>query len=167
MAVLPIRTFPDEVLKKKAKEIENINGDVAKLAQDMLETMYQAPGIGLAAPQVGESIRLIVFDISHKEEKPDPHILINPVITAFEGEEVMEEGCLSVPGVYAKVRRPAKIEVKGFDIDGNEVVMQVDGLMARVIQHEVDHLDGYLFIDRLSRIRRDMIKKKLLKAKAK
>ena len=164
MAILQIRTYPDEVLKKRACEIENIDGAIAKLAEDMLETMYEAPGIGLAAPQVGESIRLIVFDVSHKEEKPEPHILVNPVITATEGEEVMEEGCLSVPGIYAKVKRPAKVEVKGYDLDGNEVVMQAEGLLARVILHEVDHLDGYVFLDRLSRVRRQMALKKYLKS---
>ena len=165
MGILEIKTFPDEVLKRKAEEVKDINAEIAKLAEDMLETMYSAPGIGLAAPQVGRSLRVIVFDISHKEGEKRPYILINPVITAAEGLEVMEEGCLSIPGVYAHVKRAARVEVKGYDLDGREVTLQAEGLLARVIQHEVDHLDGVLFIDRLSRIRREMIKKKLLRKK--
>ena len=165
MGILEIRTFPDEVLKRKAEEVKDINAEIAKLAEDMLDTMYSAPGIGLAAPQVGRSLRVIVFDISHKEGEKRPYILINPVITAAEGSEVMEEGCLSIPGVYAHVKRAARVEVKGYDLDGREVTLQAEGLLARVIQHEVDHLDGVLFIDRLSRIRREIIKKKLLRKK--
>ena len=161
MAVLNIRTIPDKILRLKAKEVENINGEIAKLAKDMLDTMYEAPGIGLAAPQVGESLRLIVFDIWHTEEKPDPHILINPVITAKEGEELGEEGCLSVPGIRAEVKRSFAVEVKGYDLSEKEIVFQADGLLARVIQHEIDHLDGILFIDRLSRIKRELIKKRI------
>ncbi len=165
VGILEIRTFPDKVLKVRAEEVKDINGEIARLAEDMLETMYNAPGIGLAAPQVGKSLRVIVFDISHKEGEKRPYILINPVVTATEGSEVMEEGCLSVPGVYAHVKRAAKVEVKGYDLDGKEVTLQAEGLLARVIQHEVDHLDGILFIDRLSRIRREMIKKRLLREK--
>ncbi len=163
VGILQIRTVPDEVLRQRAREVEDIDGEVVKLAEDMLETMYDAPGIGLAAPQVGRSIRLIVFDISHKEGEKEPYVLVNPVITASEGTEVMEEGCLSVPGIYAKVRRAAGVEVRGYDLDGKEVVMQADGLLARVIQHEIDHLDGVLFIDRLGRVRREMIMRKLMR----
>ncbi len=161
MGVLDIKTIPDKVLRVKAKEVENINGEIAKLAKDMLDTMYEAPGIGLAAPQVGRSLRLIVFDIWHTEEKPNPHILINPVITAKEGEELGEEGCLSVPGIRAEVKRSFAVEVKGYDLNEREVVLQADGLLARVIQHEIDHLDGILFIDRLSKIKRELIKKRI------
>ena len=127
--------------------------------------MYEAHGIGLAAPQVGYSIRVIVFDIEHPEGEKNPQVLINPVILEAEGEEVMEEGCLSVPGIRAEVKRKAKVLVKGYNLDEKEVIIEADGLLARVIQHEVDHLDGILFFDRISRIRREMIKKKLLRAK--
>ncbi len=166
MAVLEIKKYPDSVLREKAKSVENVDGKLVKLAEDMLETMYAAPGIGLAAPQVGESLRIIVFDVGHSQGEPEPHVLINPVITASEGEEIAEEGCLSLPGIYTNVKRAAKVEVKGYDLDGNEVVMQAEGLMARVLQHEIDHLEGKLLIDRLSRVRQHMIKKKLKKALA-
>ncbi len=161
MAVLEIKKIPEKVLRSRAEEVKSINGEIASLAQDMLETMYDAPGIGLAAPQVGKPIRLIVFDIWHPEDEPNPHVLINPVITAKEGLDVMEEGCLSVPGVRAEVKRSYRVEVKGYDLNEKEVVLEAEGLLARVLQHEIDHLDGVLFIDRLSRVKRELIKKRL------
>ncbi len=162
MGLLQIRTYPDQVLLSKAAEVEEIDGKLVSLARDMLETMYDAPGIGLAAPQVGIPLRLIVFDVE-RENGGNPHVLVNPVITATEGEEVAEEGCLSLPGLYASVKRARAVEVKGYDLDGKEVVMQAEGLMARVIQHEIDHLDGRLFVDRVGKFRRQMLLKKYMK----
>ncbi len=160
MAILQIRKYPDRVLSTKASEVEDIGGEIVDLANSMLETMYKAPGIGLAAPQVGRSIRLIVFDIGHTEGEPEPHIVVNPVITASEGEDIQEEGCLSLPGIYASVKRAYAVELKGYDLEGREITMQAEGLLARVIQHEVDHLDGKLFVDRMSKVRRNLLLKR-------
>ncbi len=160
----PILTFPNPLLYKKSEEVREIDGTLVQLVEEMLETMYQAPGIGLAAPQIGENIRLIVFDLSDPEApERRPHHLINPVITASEGEEVGEEGCLSVPGIREKVKRHAHIEVKGLDLEGRERVYEAQGLLARMFQHEIDHLNGILFIDRLGPIKRRRIKSLLLK----
>ena len=160
----PILTFPHPLLYKKSREVEELNGALARLVEEMLETMYGAPGIGLAAPQIGENIRLIVFDLSDPEApERRPHHLINPVITALEGEEVGEEGCLSVPGVREKVKRYARVEVKGLDLQGRERIFEAQGLLARMFQHEIDHLDGVLFIDRLGPIKRRRLKSLLLK----
>ncbi len=164
MALLEIKKIPEKVLRAKAKEIVSIDDRIATLARDMLETMYAAPGIGLAAPQVGESVRLIVFDVWHTENKPDPHVLVNPVITAEEGEDIMEEGCLSIPGVRAEVKRSFRVEVKGYNLDEKEIVLQAEGLLARVLQHEIDHLNGILFIDKLSRVKRELIKKRIMRS---
>jgi len=161
-----ILTFPNPLLYKKSREVKELNDAVVRLVEDMLETMYQAPGIGLAAPQIGENLRLIVFDLSDSQApQRRPHYLINPVITAFEGEEVGEEGCLSVPGVREKVKRYARVEVKGIDLDGRERVWEAEGLLARMFQHEIDHLEGVLFIDRLGPIKRRRLKSMLLKKK--
>ncbi len=160
----PILTFPNPLLYRKSREVKEINGGLVQLVEEMLETMYQAPGIGLAAPQIGENLRLIVFDLSDPEApQRRPQHLINPVITAWEGEEVGEEGCLSVPGVREKVKRYARVEVKGMDLEGRERVFEAQGLLARMFQHEIDHLDGILFIDRLGPIKRRRIKGMLLK----
>ncbi len=160
----PILTFPNPLLYRKSREVKEINGGLVQLVEEMLETMYQAPGIGLAAPQIGENLRLIVFDLSDPEApQRRPQHLINPIITAWEGEEVGEEGCLSVPGVREKVKRHARVEVKGVDLEGRERVFEAQGLLARMFQHEIDHLDGILFIDRLGPIKRRRIKGMLLK----
>ncbi len=162
--VKEILTFPNPILYKRSREIKEVNGKLVKLVDDMLETMYKAPGIGLAAPQIGENIRLIVFDLSPRESKEKrPQYLINPVITASEGIVVEEEGCLSVPNVREKVKRYAHVEVKGLDLDGKEKIWEAQGLLAVVFQHEIDHLNGVLFIDRLGPVKRRRIKKKLLR----
>ncbi len=162
--VRSILTFPHPLLYKKSRDVKELDGALVRLVEDMLETMYQAPGIGLAAPQIGENIRLIVFDLSDPEfPQRKPHCLINPVITAYEGETVEEEGCLSVPGVRERVKRYARVEVKGIDLDGRERVWEAQGLLARMFQHEIDHLEGILFIDRLGPIKRRRLKSMLLK----
>ncbi|MGB9668052.1 MAG: peptide deformylase [Thermosulfidibacteraceae bacterium] len=165
MGILKIRVWPDEVLKKKAKEVTEIGGEIVKLSQDMLETMYNSRGIGLAATQVGVLKRIIVIDTNYPEDQKNPLILINPVIVESEGEEIMEEGCLSLPGITTEVKRAYRILVKGFDLDGRELEIEATGLNARVIQHEIDHLNGKLFIDRIGKVRRELLKKKLKKLK--
>jgi len=153
--ILPINIYGDEVLRKKARPIEEITPELVRLAQDMLETMYEAPGIGLAAPQIGKDIRLVVVDITREDdEKRDPIILFNPEIEPEEGENPVvpyEEGCLSVPDVYADVMRPERICVRYQNEKGESVERRnIDGLLARCLQHEVDHLNGVLFVDKIS-----------------
>lgn len=147
MSVLPIRTFGDPVLRDKARPVEAFDDALEQLAEDMIRTMHEAPGVGLAAPQVGRPIRLIVFDIGGEE--PDPRAIANPVLKNEWGEQIAEEGCLSLPGLYYPVKRAAKVWAEGFDMKGQEVTIEAEQLLARVLQHEVDHLNGVLFIDRL------------------
>ncbi len=157
---------PDPILRKKCLPLEKVDDNLQKLMQEMLETMYQAPGIGLAAVQVGILKRVVVIDISRDENKKDPLYLINPVITHQSKEtSVYEEGCLSLPGQFAEIERPANCMVKYIDYNGKEQEIKADGLLATCIQHEVDHLDGILFIDYLSKLKKDMIIKKLVKHK--
>jgi peptide deformylase len=163
MAVLEIRKYPNEVLKKKALPVENIDKDLQRLIDDMLETMHAASGIGLAAPQIGVSKRLIVVDVSTKDEKYPPVILINPETIETGGFIDSEEGCLSIPGYISTIRRAEKIVVRGLDRDGKPVQFEANGLFARAIQHEIDHLDGILFVDRMSYIKREFFKKRYLK----
>lgn len=163
MSVLEIVKYGNPVLIQKAKEIESIDQVIIKLAQDMVLTMHAAPGIGLAAPQVNQSVRLITVDISVGENKKDLIVLINPEIVSKEGEQVEEEGCLSVPNIQEKVARPFRVVVKGIDLNGKERRFEADGLMARVFCHEVDHTNGKLFIDNLSPLKRGLIKKILRK----
>ncbi len=163
MPVLEIAKYGNPVLIQRAQEIENIDQVIIKLAQDMVLTMHAAPGIGLAAPQVNRSIRLITVDISVGENKRDLIVLINPEIVSQEGEQVEEEGCLSVPDIREKVVRPARVVVRGIDLNGKERRVEVDGLMARVFCHELDHINGKLFIDNLSPLKRGLIKKVLRK----
>ncbi|MFH2012740.1 MAG: peptide deformylase [Pseudomonadota bacterium] len=163
MSILKILTYPDPVLKKKAKPVEIIDEKIKKLAKDMIETMYDAPGIGLAAPQVGESCRLITVDVARKDESLI--VLINPEIISAEGECAEEEGCLSVPDFNEVVLRKKMVVVKGLDIEGREIQIPAEGLLAIVIQHEIDHLNGILIIDRVSKLKRDIFKKKLSKKK--
>jgi peptide deformylase len=144
MAGIDIRVLGDPVLKQKAAEVNDIDGKLARLAEDMLAAMYAAPGIGLAAPQVGVSKRFFVYD--HGE---GAHTLINPVITESRGEWSYEEGCLSVPGLYFEIVRPKEIHITGYDLDGNEVSIEADELEARLFQHELDHLDGVLLLEHL------------------
>lgn len=168
MAILDINIYGDEVLRVKAKPVEKVTPELVQLAHDMLETMYEAPGIGLAAPQIGKSIRLIVCDVTREEDDArDPHIFFNPEISAEDGENPLlpyEEGCLSVPEIYAEVMRPGRIRVKALDINGNAIELRnVDGLLARCIQHEVDHLEGVLFVDKISAADRALNQSKLKK----
>jgi len=163
MAILEIRTYPDDVLKKKALPVEKVDKSLQRLIDNMIETMYAAPGIGLAAPQVGVSKRLLVIDISSKEEKIPLIVLINPEITESDGLIDSEEGCLSLPDYTTVVKRADRLIVKGLDRDGSPVEMECTGLLARAIQHEIDHLDGVLIVDRLSAVKREFFKKRYLK----
>ena len=161
-----ILTEPDPILRKKCEPLETVDIDTKKLMDDMLETMYAAPGIGLAAVQVGILKRLVVIDISKGEEKKKPIFLINPQIMHQSKEtSVYEEGCLSLPGQFAEIERPAECTIKYIDYNGKEKDLKADGLLATCIQHEVDHLNGILFIDYLSKLKKDMIIKKLVKQK--
>jgi peptide deformylase len=162
MAKLEILEFPDPRLRTVAKPVEKVDDELRKLIDDMFETMYACPGIGLAATQVNVHQRLIVMDLS--EDQSQPRVFINPEITPLTDELApYEEGCLSVPGFYEKVQRTARVSIKALDRDGNEFEEEADELLATCIQHEIDHLDGKLFVDYVSRLKRDRIKKKLEK----
>lgn len=161
MAILNILHFPDERLRRKASPVEKVDDDVRQLVSNMFETMYDAPGIGLAAIQVNVPSRVIVVDIS--EDKSEPLALINPEIIRLDGVEEMDEGCLSVPGIFEKVKRADSITVKALNPEGEEFQLDADGLLAVCIQHEIDHLDGKLFIDYLSELKRQRIRKKMVK----
>ena len=163
MALLPILNFPDPRLRTKAKPVTVVNDAIRTLASDMLETMYAAPGIGLAASQVDKHIQLIVMDLS--EDRDNPLVFINPKITPLSDEtQPYEEGCLSIPEVYEKVDRSAKIKIDALDLQGNPFTLEAEGLLAVCIQHEMDHLDGKLFVDYLSPLKRQRIREKLTKA---
>jgi peptide deformylase len=163
MALLPILNFPDPRLRTKAKPVEQVNDSIRTLAADMLETMYAAPGIGLAASQVDRHIQLIVMDLS--EDKNNPMVFINPKVTPLTDEtQLYEEGCLSVPQYFDKVNRPSRVKIESLDLDGNLVSIEADGLLAVCIQHEMDHLDGKLFVDYLSPLKRQRIREKLNKS---
>jgi len=162
MAKLEILEFPDPRLRTVAKPVEKVDDELRKLIDDMFETMYACPGIGLAATQVDVHQRLIVMDLS--EDQTQPRVFINPEITPLTDEVApYEEGCLSVPGFYEKVQRPARVRIKALDRDGNTFEEEADELLATCIQHEIDHLDGKLYVDYVSRLKRDRIKKKLEK----
>jgi peptide deformylase len=163
MALLNILHYPDPRLRTKAKAVTEFDSKLKTLISDMFETMYEAPGIGLAATQVNVHKRLLVMDVS--EEKNEPKVLINPEILNSEGDEEMDEGCLSVPGYYETVRRAEKISVRAQDADGELFEFTADGLEAVCIQHEIDHLEGKLFVDYISALKRDRIRKKLEKQK--
>ncbi len=164
MSIKPLVFLPDPVLRQVSKPVERVDETVRALADDMLETMYEAPGIGLAAIQVGEPLRLLVIDLSKEDEPRAPQIFINPEIVASADERsVYEEGCLSIPDYYAEVERPAAVTVDYVDIDGKARQVDADGLLATCLQHEIDHLNGVLFIDHLSRLKRDMVVKKFKK----
>jgi peptide deformylase len=163
MALLRIRKFPDEVLKRPARPVENINGDLNSLVDSMAQTMYAAPGVGLAAPQVGESKRIIVLDTDHEE--PGKHLLklINPRVVEAQGKIIWEEGCLSVIDYSAEVERAAKVLVRAWTPEQKEIEIEAEELLAVALQHEIDHLDGKLFIDRISRIKRELYRRRLKK----
>tara|TARA_B100000767_G_scaffold194643_1_gene181664 strand:- start:756 stop:1280 length:525 start_codon:yes stop_codon:yes gene_type:complete len=166
MAQRRIIIEPDNILRKKSEALEKVDNELRRLMDDMLETMYSAPGIGLAAVQVGVLKRLIVIDISKEKEKQNPIFLINPkIISQSKNTKVYEEGCLSLPGYFAEIERPAECQIEYIDYDGKKRDMKASGLLATCIQHEVDHLNGILFIDYLSKLKKDMIIKKLVKHK--
>jgi peptide deformylase len=166
MAILPIITAPDPRLKQIAKPVEKVDAEVRKLMADMLETMYAAPGIGLAAPQVGVLKRVIVLDLAREDEEPQPLKMANPEIIAVSDDDaVYNEGCLSLPEHYADVVRPAKCTVRYLDEQNEIRTLEADGLLATCVQHEIDHLEGILFVDHLTALKRNMILRKLLKAK--
>ncbi len=157
---------PDPILRKKCDPLEKVDDEVRKLMKEMLQTMYDAPGIGLAAVQVGILKRLVVIDISKEDEKKNPLFLVNPeIIYRSENKSIYEEGCLSLPGQFAEIERPANCTLRYIDFFGKQKELKAEGLLATCIQHEVDHLDGILFIDYLSKLKKDMIIKKLVKHK--
>ena len=165
MAKREILVLPDARLRQVADPIEKVDEAVKKLAKDMLDTMYDAPGIGLAAPQIGEMKRIVVMDLAKEDEKPDPIVMINPEILKYSEDTVTsEEGCLSIPEIYYEVERPADVTVRYTDLDGKTVEKEATDRLAVCIQHELDHLDGVLYIDYLSRLKRDRVLKKFQKA---
>jgi peptide deformylase len=161
--ILNIKKYPDPVLRQKAVEVTNIDETILRLMDDMVETMLHAPGVGLAAPQVGISKRIIVVDLSGGSEERNVQMFINPEIVEASGSETGEEGCLSLPNEFAYVKRASKIILKALDEKGDESKLELEGLPARIVQHEVDHLDGILFIDRLPIFKREAIKKHIKK----
>ncbi len=161
MAVRPIIKFGHPVLHQKAAPVSEINEEILSLARDMVETMHLAPGIGLAAPQVGVSRRLITVDLSVGEHPEELIIMVNPEILEAEGERTEEEGCLSVPEIREKVTRPARVFVRGLDLNGKQIELEARDFLARVFCHELDHLEGKLFLDRLSPLKRSLLQKKL------
>ncbi len=163
MSILPILTFPNPVLRQKAINVTSFDEDLQNTINDMIETMYDAPGVGLAAPQVGKSIRLIVVDISKEEGEKKSMVMINPEITEKEGSQVDEEGCLSLIDLTASVKRNKKITVSYQDAEGNPQEISTEDRFAIVLQHEIDHLDGILFLDHLSTLKRALYKKKIKK----
>jgi peptide deformylase len=167
MAVLQICTFPDRILLEEAEPICAIDREIAKLADDMAETMYNAPGIGLAANQVGVPRRLIVIDTSRRDPDSQLIVLVNPELVSGDGLITLEEGCLSVPDYQAEVTRYQRVRVRGLDLQGKVMELDAEGLLAVVLQHEIDHLNGKLFIDRLSRLKRELCKRRLRKRRAK
>ena len=165
MAIRPLVILPDPRLRLKSAPVDKIDDEVRRLADDMLETMYDAPGVGLAAIQIGEPRRLVTIDTAKKDEERRPVVLVNPeIVWASEETSTYEEGCLSIPEYYEEVERPARVKVRYTDLDGKAVEVEAEGLLATVVQHEIDHLDGVLFIDHLSRLKRDRVVKKFLKA---
>lgn len=160
MAILKILTYPNPILRKKTMPVTEFGEELRSLVQSMADTMYDAPGVGLAAPQVGISIRLVVIDTSARDEENDLIVLANPEIIEAEGSVVDEEGCLSLPELNAKVKRAAHIKVKAQDIDGKDLEFEAEDWFARVVQHELDHLEGTLFLDKISVLKRAMYKKK-------
>jgi peptide deformylase len=169
MSVRSIVVVPHEALKKKAEEIAEIDDSVRELALDMAETMYKAPGIGLAANQVGHAVQLVVVDVAYayaepKDKKKAPIILINPQICKCEGEDFREEGCLSVPELEVEVKRATHVHVEALDLDGHPVTIETDGLLARVLQHEIDHLQGTTILDHASALKRGLYNRRIKKA---
>ena len=163
MALLEIKNCLDPVLRKLCRPIENIDEELITLADNMVETTLAAPGVGLAANQIGLPWRLFVVNIGVQTDKDNLVIVVNPEITAMEGSELGEEGCLSIPDVISEVNRASQVEIKGYDLDGNEVRYEAQGYLARAFQHEMDHLNGVLFWDNLGKVKRDILKRKFKK----
>lgn len=161
MAIRKILHYPDPRLRRKALPVDTVDNEIRTLIDELAETMYQAPGMGLAAPQIDVSKRVLVLDIS--EARNDLRVLVNPELLTQEGEQTMEEGCLSVPGVYEEVTRAEKVTVRALGGDGKPFELEADGLLATCVQHEIDHLDGKLFVDYLSRLKQQRVRKKLAK----
>jgi peptide deformylase len=166
MAVLRITKYPEEVLKQKTKPVSDFDSELQKLIDDMIETMYAAPGVGLAANQVGVSKQVTVIDISSREEKSSLIVLVNPEIVHMEGETSAEEGCLSIPEYTTIVKRAERVKVRYLDRKGDPVEIEADGLLARALQHEIDHLNGFLLIDRIGRIKREFFRKRYAREQA-
>jgi peptide deformylase len=160
MAIRPIRCYPDPLLRQRCSPVERFDEELRRLAGDLVDTMLAAPGVGLAAPQVGEPVRLAVVDVSVGEDAEQLHVLVNPVIVSAAGSAVETEGCLSIPEVTEKVERPAEVEVAALDLDGRPLQLAASGWLARALCHEIDHLDGVLFIDRISRLKRNLYVRK-------
>ncbi|WP_309083853.1 peptide deformylase [Chelativorans sp.] len=164
MTIRPLILLPDPLLRQVSKPVERVDDNLRKFADDMVETMYDAPGIGLAAIQVGEPLRMLVLDVAEKDEPKNPQVFINPEILARSDERNLhEEGCLSIPDYYAEVERPAEVTVKYIGLDGKEHVVEANGILATCLQHEIDHLNGVLFIDYLSKLKRDIVVRKFKK----
>ncbi len=164
MTVKPLIILPDPILRLVSKPVERVDAPMRKLADDMLLTMYDAPGIGLAAIQVGEAVRMLVIDLAKEGETPEPQVFINPeVVQSSDERSTYEEGCLSIPDYYAEVERPATVRMTYVDRDGKAREIEADGLLATCLQHEIDHLNGVLFIDHISKLKRDMVVKKFKK----
>ena len=161
--IRPIVRYGDEVLRRRAADVAEVTAEVRALIDDMVETMYAAPGVGLAAPQVGVSLRAFVADPSAGRRPDGLVVMINPTVVEQDGAQDEEEGCLSVPGFNARVRRPARVVLRGLDRDGEPVEVQAEGLLARAFQHEIDHLDGSLFLDRLRGLKRELIVRRIHK----
>jgi peptide deformylase len=158
MAIREIRKYPDPVLRKKAAPVKHIDADLRKLVDDMVDTMYAEPGVGLAAPQIGVSLRLLVTDITVGEKPDSLIVLVNPKIVSTSGRVIEEEGCLSIPNIRADIPRAESVEIRGWDLDQQEVSVKGRGYLARAFQHEMDHLDGILIWDRMSKIQREVLK---------
>jgi peptide deformylase len=163
MSILEIKNCFDPVLRKKCSKVENVDEELENLTQDMIETMYDASGVGLAGNQIGLPQQLIVVDLGFGSEKRDPNVILNPIITASEDEIRGEEGCLSIPDIVAEVTRAQKVEVKGVDLTGKDVRYEAEGFIARAFQHELDHLNGKLFWDYLGKMKRDILLRKFKK----
>jgi peptide deformylase len=166
MAILPIHIYPDPVLRVRTRPVTEFGPALARLAANMIETMVAAPGIGLAAPQVGQEVRMAVVDLSVGEDAAQLHVLVNPEIVRREGQETDVEGCLSLPGISDKVDRPTSITVRGVDLAGRPFELAAEDWLARAICHEVDHLDGILFTDHLRGLRRERVRRQLRKLAA-
>ena len=165
MAVRDILILPDKRLRLISKPVAKIDAATRKLVEDMFETMYDAPGIGLAAIQIGEPRRIVTMDLAKKDEPKQPQVFINPELISQSGDKnIHEEGCLSIPEYYEEVKRPAEVRVRYLDLDGKQYEIDAEGLLATCIQHEIDHLDGVLFIDHISKLKRDRVIKKFTKA---